>query len=354
MNSTDCFLHLLKLSIHNKSLKSAICKNVDWNLIYEKSVSQNLTSVIYRIIKDIPFKKGGPNPELLKKWSDESFKLQYIQLQEQYYLAILIDELRNRNIEPCIFKGITLADLYPESLDRTSDCIDILINPEQLKQAEQVLFDVGFVEQEQTNLYDKTYLKDNAPVIKLHRKLWHESNEKLISILDLLDLDSQEKVIKVDVCNINLTTLGYTEHLIYLMYHIIKEIMYSGVSISHLCDITLYINNHYNNIDFVMFWEAMKMLSYDIFCENILYVCITKLDMIHDVLTPEKMNNISQEFANKILYNIMMSDTFDKKTNLILTLDGAMEERCENIVNVGSKSKTGSMSKRISINRRYN
>lgn len=57
-----------------------------------------------------------------------------------------------------------------------------------------------------------------------------------MNILKGLEMDAQEKLVELNVCGgMTGTTLGYTEHLIYQIFHIVKHFVLQGVGMQCMC-----------------------------------------------------------------------------------------------------------------------
>lgn len=276
-------LSLVNNAIHRKKapLPDGI---INWDEIYMESQVGKLGNIIFSAVKGLP-EEQKPSKELMKNWNQTAVSMGVKQLNTYFELGNVLDEAKKKGILMIIFKGPVLAQLYPEYLLRYSCDIDILIDALDKERAENLLLKQGFVKD---NLNSKenvpVYFKPGGLVIELHLRLWEDYTGYRVDMLEKMDLTSHDKLIDMKACDLQFTTLGYTEHLIYQMYHIIKHFSFQGMDLRHFTDTALYVNYYKEKIDFLLFWETMEKLGYDVFCGSLFRMCVKYFEMDRDAL----------------------------------------------------------------------
>ena len=231
-----------------------------------------------------------------EEWEEPSGYKTFIILKEYDKYKCLRDLMelsREQGLHFVIFKGCVLANLYPQYAERTSCDSDIYIEKEEQEQALRLLYTYGYEKNEEHSKGEVTVL--------MHKK--RDYTGKRLSILDRFELTKENKRITLNTCGFDVTTLGYQEHLIYQLFHIIKHFSLQGVGMKYLADITLYVNAYGQYIDYSDFWEKVERLGYDKFCYEFFNLCVELLGMKDDILQGRK----AEKNSGKML---LMQDLF--------------------------------------------
>lgn len=280
-------LSLVNSAIHQRSVPLPK-DNINWEKIYLEAQVGKLGNIIFPVIKGLPINHQPPK-QLFQNWNQTAVSMGVKQLNSYFELSKILNQAKKRKIPMIVFKGPALAQLYPEYLLRYSCDIDILIEDLDKENAEKLLIEQGFIKNDLNSKENvPVYYKPNGLVIELHLRLWEDYTGYRIDILKELDLANKEKLVKINACDLEFTTLGYTQHLIYQMYHIIKHFSFQGMDLRHFTDTVLYVNHYKENIDFKLFWESMHKLGYDVFCSSLFRMCIKFFEMDAEALEERK------------------------------------------------------------------
>lgn len=285
-NELVVYMYLLRCSLSKRLVEQeAICKygKVDVAKLVERSLNNNQRLLLEDAIKQYA---EYTNQNMTSTYESA---LRFILIQYEKYKAIrcVVDEARNKGIRLVIFKGCVLADLYPDYIKRVSSDTDIFVYEEDNCEACELLVGLG---------YDRIEAHSNAGVtvfyndkkehtIELHTCLWEDYEGKRLDVLKSYKLTEPDSLIDVKVCGFDVTTLGYTEHLIYQIFHIAKHFSLEGIGVNYLADIALYVNAYIDKIDIERFWNCMEELGYRKFCYTILAVCSEFLEMDKKILS---------------------------------------------------------------------
>lgn len=281
-------LALLNASIHQ--CKYIPTTKFSWSDLHPVLATGKLTGIVYKKVSELP-DNYLPEPDILNNWKTTVFQRGLRQMFSLQELNYVLREAEKRNLHPVVFKGIALANLYPETNMRFSSDSDILISSKERPEMEKLLQELGYT-------YVETGSKDHVPIykiqennrwlkIELHDCLWEDYTGVQADFLDGLQLTAPETLLQTTACNISITTLGYEEHLIYQIFHIAKHFAFEGLPLRYLADITLYVNAYEKHINPSHFWNVMKELKYDVFCDAIFKICHHYLGMKNTLLLPE-------------------------------------------------------------------
>lgn len=296
-------LALVKTSIYRESYIPNAA--IPWQDAYLILDTGKLTGVVYHNISQLP-DSYCPDAHILNPWKELIFQKGFRQLLSIQELCRVLQAAQKKGLHPVIFKGIALATLYPEPNMRFSSDSDILISPAECSAMESLLLDMGYS-------FVKSASKQHVPVyminhanrflkIELHDCLWEDYTGLQADLLEQLQLSAPKTLLHTTACNIPITTLGYEQHLIYQMFHIAKHFAFEGLALRYLVDLTLYINAYHNEIDPSHFWDVMKKLKYDVFCDAIFKICIHYLGMDASLLSAEyKQYDLNEALLMDIL-----------------------------------------------------
>ena len=256
-----------------------LTSDVKWQEVYELLKKNNVANCCYNYINSLPIEER-PDDTLMNEWKNLDIYQNIRQLVKLNALMIVLKAALEKNIELIIFKGIVLADLYPCKTERVSSDTDILVQIKDVDEISRVLLDLGYLMKPQKENV-QVYVLPNKHIIELHTSLWEDYQGCIIDKLEQLNLTQNSKLLSLTACGISITTLGYTQHLIYLIYHIVKHFCLEGTGIKCLLDISLYVNAWNDKINWTDFWLSMKSLQYDQFCRKIFYLCGLYFGMKH-------------------------------------------------------------------------
>ena len=144
--------------------------------MFEIATENNLIHVIYSVILEID-KDYNILSDRQRQWIQINAKGSLIpELKKFYMISRLAKASREKGIKFVFFKGVVLADLYPQYVERVSSDSDIFVEEKDREASEEILRSMGYV-------IDKDDSKNNVKVynhtnqnhmVELHTKLWEE------------------------------------------------------------------------------------------------------------------------------------------------------------------------------------
>lgn len=294
------FLKLMNYSIHSECEKENIeVSQQELDDIFVWANRAKLAPVMCNTVLEVL----DMNQEMKEAWKRLSMKSLITQYGNYASLRTILKEGEQRKVKFVVFKGCVLADLYPQYTLRYSCDSDIFVYERDKQEAVKILEDLGYrIIEDHTN--PKVYVfyhEGNKHCVELHFCLWEDYDGPQMKVLESLQLDTEEKLIELDVCGgMHITTFGHEEHLIYQMFHMIKHFVLQGISIRYISDITLFINAYGNEINWDSFWNKIEKLGYDGFVKGVFTLGIRYLG-----LDDECMRNKEQP-DEKVLENLLI------------------------------------------------
>ena len=193
----------------------------------------------------------------------------------------LLAEMNAAGIPALLIKGYAVADCYAAPDCRMSGDTDLLIEPKNEKRACAFMKANGFaVERRWTNGHHDVCRHPQLGCVELHVMLYDEIVEDVwFGRMDGREFVS-ESAIEVATQDGSYRTLGYTDHMIFLMLHLIKHFILTGMSLRMMLDVALFFSHHAERIDSARFWKTMESLKYGTIAQSILWamVCYCGID----------------------------------------------------------------------------
>lgn len=309
LKDLEILIDILKNYINN-SCSTFGLKDIDWDEFIKEANAHNCLPLITEGLID---RKEEIPKEIWGKMQYDSAYLGALQFQKNNELKNILKLFSENNIRCCVFKGYVLAKLYPNPLLRMSGDVDILISPDDCAKAEELLLTKGY-------FWDEGASKENVPVyvlndffvLELHTCLWEDYKGDNIDLLNQYKVASEDYQIEYEVEGVKCYTLGYTQHLIYQLYHMIKHFIPAGIGIRHFLDLTVYINKYYNRIDFYKVREVLEKMGYYYITCSIFRICINNLGMNENVMGNMPVNMTRIDY--KVLDDVLDAGVFGTKT----------------------------------------
>jgi len=278
-------IDLINLSLYDKEIDSKKLEEYEWEAVLEEARVHNCWAIVFTAVKKIQSEYNCIDKDLYKKWENGTFELATKQCVKNYELEHVIEIFENNTIKPVIFKGVVVAKLYPEYLLRSSSDADILIDEDDYELAEKLLLDDGYhFEKESSKDTVPVFIKDNILKLEVHTCLWEDYAGEQIKLLESLSITDKDTRYRFYGCDVECDTLGITEHLIYMIYHMVKHFIPSGIGIRHLIDLTVYVNAHFEKIDFRKLGYCLKKLNFTEVTYSFFKIAIQYLGMDKRIL----------------------------------------------------------------------
>lgn len=199
--------------------------------------------------------------------------------QIEHFTALTVSLLNQAGISCFLLKGISLAAFYPSPEYRKLGDVDIYI-PDQkaLNKAKGLLEAHGYVLSPEISDHHLTYKytfpkTERTHILELHfRIVGKYQYEKANQIIDSIYSSQSLSPCFQEIHGKTYQVLPPTEYVFYMIHHMLKHYLYSGFGIRLLCDFSLYLNAHSQEIDFkrIHAWcrESHILHLYEIILES--------------------------------------------------------------------------------------
>lgn len=303
-------LYILKCIVCEENLSKA-AKKIDWETIFAAAGAGEVLTILYKKVQELPLEQQ-PDTEKMDWLKKLSIQIGIRKLQSYDLLEQVLQEAKKQKIKLMILKGPILSALYPEPLLRNSCDIDLYVEEENHTDMENLLDKMHFKKNlKHSKKTVPVYEYNSILTLEVHYRLYEEYAGERVECLESMDLPEEESRVTVNVCGVVMETLGYEQHLIFLIFHLAKHISYNGCTLKNMLDIVLYINAYEKKIDKQDFWEKIEALKYTTFCRILFCIGCYYFGMTKNIFLGE---GYSEEIARTMLQQFY--DTGILKTNL--------------------------------------
>ncbi|MGN0334382.1 MAG: nucleotidyltransferase family protein [Lachnospiraceae bacterium] len=249
----ELFLDALGAALKNEK----VCWNgeispEDWIALFRQAGVHNVMPLIYDAVYRCPAAKLLPDA-FLEPYKKKTIHQVMTQTMKTADFLRLQSHLKKQGVTLLVVKGIICRSIYPNPDHRISCDEDILVYQEQFVSCQRKMNRYGMQRldpnQEVETAYEVSYGKTGSPLhIELHKSLFSPESEAYGEWNRFFE-DVFEHMVSVEIEGEWVTTMGYTDHLFYLICHAFKHFLHSGFGIRQVCDIVMFANAYGTEID---------------------------------------------------------------------------------------------------------
>lgn len=165
------------------------------------------------------------------------------------------------NVDYRVVKGQTVATLYLNPLLRCAGDIDFYCDASNFSLTQKLIEDKLGIEVE-SNSAKHIEFQVNRVQYEMHSKLTEFSYGKHQKYWErILEQEMREKRCMVRINNTEVPVLSPTMNVLYLFCHIFYHLIINGIGLRQFCDLTLFIDRHYEEIDWKLLDKHLKHLG---------------------------------------------------------------------------------------------
>ena len=264
------FLEAMKAALQDRS--------VDWDAgVSAQELKQVLTlgqmhhvlPMIFEAVYSCPA-AAALDPELVAECKRATFQAVMGQTVKTEEFLELYQSLVRRGVTPLVVKGLVCRSLYPRPDYRDSSDEDVLCGEEGFKSCHKGMIDFGMEPcSSDLDSYEVPYRKgDGLLYIELHKTLFPK-NSDIFGDCNRSFEKAFDHPAYINVSGVQVATLDWSEHMLYLILHAFKHFLHSGFGIRQVCDMVLCANAYGQSIDWKYVQKKCKGLRAERFAAAI-------------------------------------------------------------------------------------
>ena len=223
-HTQQLFLEALKAALKNEQVEwNNKLEAQEWMDLFRMAEVHQILPMIYEAVYRSPA-AGQADPQILAPAKAQMVRTVIMQTQKTGEFEPLYRYLRESGICPLVVKGIVCRNIYPNPDYRISGDEDLLIRPEDFRKCHDLLHEYGMQTSEQDmdaeeleSVYEVPYGKKGSLIyIELHKSLFPPESEAY-GDLNRFFANVHEDAIDIRIDGTDIRTMGYTDHLFYLI-----------------------------------------------------------------------------------------------------------------------------------------
>lgn len=242
-----------------EAMKSALEeRSVDWDRqvsaeelkqVLRIAQMHHVLPMIFEVVRSCPA-SAALDPELIAECRKATLHAVMGQTVKTEEFLELYKKLQSRGITPLVVKGIICRSLYPQPDYRDSGDEDVLCGEAGFQKCHQAMIEFD-MEPICSDLggYEVPYSKKGGLLyIELHKTLF-PGNSDIFGDCNRIFENSFDHAVKVPVQGVEIATLDWSEHMLYLILHAFKHFLHSGFGIRQVSDMVLFANTYGHLVD---------------------------------------------------------------------------------------------------------
>lgn len=298
---TSSNFHLLiKLVSAGARGKGIVCHIDDWEKIYSLAMEQSVLPLVGSVLLE--------NPELDCPGELKEFLLDFIRslasknMIRRFRIQMLMEELEKAGFQVQLLKGHVVADCYAYPECRSSVDTDILIPKNQEHAVCSFLRSKGFAVNDRSPVDHHSVCRHQKyGMVEVHINLYDEIVEE-VWFQNRIDKFLLEPPLTVKTPEGSFTTIGHTDHLIFLMLHMIKHFISHGLGLGMMLDIALYWKKYQDVIDVERVWTLLDELKFSTIVSCVLHSLIRYGDF--EISDFSGLRNVTDEQIDMLLWDL--------------------------------------------------
>ena len=254
-----CLIKLIRAAFSGETPES-LPKETDIEVLIDTARRHSVANIIYEPLKSL----GMLKPDIEQKMKTLYNRAVMNDVIQSHYLDVITDTFEKSEIPHCVLKGPVIKPLYPRTDFRQSGDLDIFVPERCREKAKDIMLRLGFkVKRFNSADADDVYFIDKKIHIELHRILvsnktpWQQECQKITERLVL----KENKRYTYEMTD--------EDYYLYMIAHMAKHMMYSGIGIKMLIDVWVYIEKKYEILDKGILNKRLSLCGLTKFEENI-------------------------------------------------------------------------------------
>ena len=299
MKTLEIFLALLSAGINKTTYNiDELLPVEEWDTLYTYSLQQNVLPIIYEQLmfsgvfdladKVIASRDKEDQEDAFAAiryrdmFREKAINFTVAQVQRTEVFYEYYGKMLKIGVRPIVVKGIVCRNTYPSPDLRPSGDEDLYVRMEDYPKLKEFLLANGFRLTDRSSgesmLEELEFLNPMQGILyEVHTSLMPKTSS-FYDKHNVVFEGAFEKASMAVFEGHEIYTLEETQHLFFLLSHLLKHFVAGGVGIRQLCDILMFIKKYHEIIDWKTFKEWLKNFHLETFWANLMDIGIRYLD----------------------------------------------------------------------------
>ncbi len=247
-----------------------------WRL-YELACAHRVQALVLEAMPQ-QFRQQLP-PELLESWRQQAKELCVGQTLRDDAFSQVYGQLTRAGVTALVMKGALCRNLYPQPCLRPSSDEDLLVPPEQFETALELLRQADFRPLRQKgDAFEIGLMNPQGLYLELHKSPFAPDFAMTAPLAEVFSTVWQRAVpVQTEIGG--LLSMSAHDHMLYLLLHACKHMVYSGFGIRQVCDIALWAQRFGAEIDWPLLWRQLESVRALTFGRTVLAIAAQQLGL---------------------------------------------------------------------------
>lgn len=260
---------------------------LEFKAIYEEAQHHQVHTLLYPALKKLEV-NNGEEAAAVNTYRKEILRTSITQELKTNIIKEVFLRFNEAGIQVVLLKGLFLRELYPYPNLRTMCDIDILIHKEHKELAKDILYEFGYVADEENPIHIQ-YVHNKYKAIEVHTSL---INKEFFKAGNSFEETVWENAVPYDYQGCSTFVFSNEDQLLYLLIHMVTHFVFSGFGIRQVCDLVLLIEAIEKKIDWERFYENVRKCG----IERFVFMMFLSCRELFDIAMPLEPNKYHREF----------------------------------------------------------
>ena len=244
--------------------------NLDWQRLFDLSESQTVEYILARAVKNRTDLNCPKELQMNCRGSLYYSVMNNIDRREK--VLRMLDEMVARGIPFILLKGYAIAEYYAVPDCRISADVDILVNMHDEEKTCEFFREKAFTIHPRwaDGHHCECYHSDMGH-FDIHCVLFDKLKDRIWFKNDSEKSYITEPYVEMVTSNHSYKTLGYTDNMIFLILHMVKHFISSGMSLRMMLDVALFYASNKDHVNTEIVWKKLAELNYSVWFNCVLW-----------------------------------------------------------------------------------
>lgn len=251
----ELFLELLQIALGTRDELSRVPSEQEWNDFYDEAENQAVVGVLLQGLEKFPLEQMPPL-ELKLQWIGEVQIIQHENKTMDKAVVNLCQKMEGLGIRVLIFKGQSLAVLYPDSSLRQSGDIDFFVYSDDWEKATKWAVEFSGEGIKNTNSLKHVEWNKEEVQYEMHNLLASFTSPSHRKYWEKVEKEIWQTSWTVKIEGYDVPTLSPVYNILYVFVHLFQHFIKDGIGLRQIVDWYMLLTTYRLEADDVVLLEC--------------------------------------------------------------------------------------------------